>query len=141
DDRVRHAVERNAPPNHIRVATHPLLPEIFGHHRDVGALFFLRQKIAAANWTHAEHIEITRGDFAAEKLNRIAQAGQSEWNNVFAFEPVENFLGVAIMLKTGNRNRELKQIALARVRIHVDHALGLFEWQAAQKEIVDQAED
>src|SRR5438477_9260416 len=45
------------------------------------------------------------------------------------------------MLKAGNRNRELEQIAFARVRIHVHNAFGLFEWQAVQKEIVDQAED
>jgi hypothetical protein len=45
------------------------------------------------------------------------------------------------MLKTRCRNRQLEQVTLARIRIHVDQALGILERQAAQKEIVDQTED
>src|SRR5437763_1855353 len=71
DDRVRHAVERDAAANHIWVAAHAFLPEIFRHHGYVGRFFFLWQKIAAANWFHPENVEKVRGDLAAKKLNGI----------------------------------------------------------------------
>ena len=44
-------------------------------HRDVRAFLFVRQKIAAANWTNTQHIEIIRRHAAAVKLDRIAHAG------------------------------------------------------------------
>ena len=39
------------------------------------------------------------------------------------------------------RDRELEQLALSRVGIHVHEALRVFERQTPQKEIVDQTED
>ena len=135
------AVERNAAADHISVAPQAFLPKIFGHHRHVGGLLFLRQKIATADRLDAEDIEVVRRHFAAEKLNGIAHSGQSERDDVFAGEPVENLLGRAEMLKARHRDREFQQIALPRIRVHVHDAFRLFEWKAAQKQIVDQTED
>src|ERR1700730_14868872 len=45
------------------------------------------------------------------------------------------------MLKPRRGDRELQQIAFARVRIHVDNAFGILERQGAQEEIIDQAKD
>jgi len=138
---VRNTVERNAATNHIGVAAHALLPEILRHHRYIGAVFFLRQKIATANRTHAEHIEIVYGHSAAKKLNGIAQSGQSEGKNVFGVQPVEYRLAIAVMLKARRRHRGLHLIAMLGIGIHVQNTCRLLEWQTAQKQIVDQTED
>src|SRR5439155_18263799 len=90
---------------------------------------------------HAEDVEVVRRHLAAEKLHRIAQSGQSERDDIFALEPVENFLAGAEMLKPRHRDRELQEIALPRIRIHVDHASWFLKWKTAQKQIVDQAKD
>src|SRR5205823_13602298 len=118
-DRVRHAIERDAATDYIRVAAHALLPEILSYHRDIGGLFLPRRKIAAANRSHPENIEIVRRHFTAEKLNGIAQSGQSKWNSVFAAETVENRLAIPVMLKTWQRDGELQQVTLPGVGIHV----------------------
>ena len=136
-----HAVERNAATDHVRVAAHAFPPEVLSHHGHIGGLFFFWQKIAAANRTHAENIEIVRGNLAAKKLNRIPQLGQCERNNVFAAEAVENRLAIPEMLKARHRDREFQQIALPGVRIHVHDTSRLFERQTAQEKIVDQAKD
>src|SRR5438874_1172017 len=138
---MRHAIECNAATNHIRLAAHAFLPEILSHHRHIGGLFFLRQKIAAANWFHPENIEIVRRHFAAEKLNGIAETGQSERNVVFAGESVENRLAITIMLKPRDRHSELQQLALPGIRIHMQHTSWFFKRQTAQEKIVDQTED
>ena len=78
DDRVRRSVERDAAPDHVRIAAESLLPKTFRDHRDIGALFFLRPKIPAENWTDAKHIEIVRSHSATKNLNRIAYAGECE---------------------------------------------------------------
>src|SRR4029077_7453472 len=66
DDGVGDAIECNAASNHVWVATHSFLPEIFGDHGNIRALFFFRQKIATANRPNTEHIEIVRGHPATE---------------------------------------------------------------------------
>ena len=138
---MRDAVKCNAATNYVRVAAHPFLPEILGHHRDIRAFFFLRQEIAAANRTHAKDIEIVRGDFAAKKLNGIPQPGQSERNCVFAAETVEDRLAIPIMLKARHRHRELQQLALPGIRVHVHDTSRFLKRQSAQKKIIDQTED
>ena|ERR1700730_3068843 len=74
-------------------------------------------------------------------MNRIAEPGQGKSRNVFATKLVEDGLPFTKMLKTRRRNRQLEQVTLARIRIHVHQALGILERQAAQKKIVDQTED
>src|ERR1700736_1969621 len=74
-------------------------------------------------------------------MNRIAEPGQGRSRNVFATKLVEDGLPFTKMLKTRRRNRQLEQVTLARIRIHVHQALGFLERQGAQEEIVDQAED
>src|SRR5213082_2008696 len=91
------AIQGDASAEHIRISAHSFLPKTFSHHRDVGALFFRRQKIATANRTNAENIEIIRSDSAAEDLGRIAQTGQAEGKNIFAGKSVENRLAIAVM--------------------------------------------
>src|SRR5438876_9700988 len=61
NDCVRCSIERDASPNHIRIATEAFLPEIFCHQCDVGAFLFFWQKIAAKNWGNAQHIDIVGG--------------------------------------------------------------------------------
>src|SRR6516165_1985680 len=78
NDRMCDAVECDAAANHVWIATHSLLPKILRHHRDVRALFFLWQKIAAANRSHAEDIEIIGSYAASEQVDRIAKSGQSK---------------------------------------------------------------
>src|SRR6266581_970027 len=138
---MRHAIECDAATDHVRVAAHALLPEILSDHGHIGGVFFFWQKIAAANWFHPENIEIIRGHFTAEKLNRIAETGQSERNVVFAGESVKNRLAITIMLKPRDRHSELQQFALPGIRIHVQHTCRFFEGQTAQKKIVNQTED
>src|SRR5262249_15194673 len=58
DDRVRDAIECDTAAKHIRVAPEPLLPEIFCDQRDIGALFFLRPKIATENRLNPKDVEI-----------------------------------------------------------------------------------
>src|SRR5205085_12237957 len=113
-----------------------LLPRMFRHQRHVGGLFFLRQKTAATYRSHAEDVEVVRRHLAAEKLHRIAQSSQSERDNIFALEPVENFLAGAEMLKPRHRDSELQQIALPGIRIHVHDASGLLKLETAQKQVV-----
>src|SRR5205807_2505238 len=122
-------------------AAHAFLPKILRHHRHIGALFFFWEKISAPNRLHAEDIEVVRRHLAAEKLDGIAQPGQSERNNVFTGEPVENLFARAEMLKARHRDRELEQIALPGIRIYVQDAPRLLKWQSAQKEIIDQTEN
>ena len=61
NDCMRRPIERDAPPNHVRIASEAFLPEIFRHQCDVGAFLFFRQKIAAKNWANAKHTEIVGG--------------------------------------------------------------------------------
>src|SRR5438045_3675272 len=127
DDGVRHTIQRNAATDYAWVAAHPFLPKNFRHHGDVGAFFFLRQEIASPNRTHPKNIKIIRGDPAAEDLHRIAQSCQSESENVFRTEAVEDCLRFPVVLETGCRDCELEKFALAGVRIHVHHTRRLFE--------------
>src|SRR2546421_10832344 len=113
---MRHAIEGNAATNHIRLAAQAFLPEILSHHRHIGGLFFLRQKIAAANWFDPENIEIIRRHFAAGTLNGMAATGQSERNVVFAGESDENRLAIPIVVKTRSRQNKLPQLALPAIR-------------------------
>src|SRR2546430_6118358 len=137
---MRHVIECDAATDHVRVAGHALLPEILSNHGHIRGFFFW-QKIAAANWFYPENIEIVRGHFSAEKLNGIAETGQSERNVVFAGESVENRLAITIMLKPRDRHSELQQLALPGIRIHVQHTSWFFKRQTAQEKIVDQTED
>jgi len=137
---MRHVIECDAATDHVRVAGHALLPEILSNHGHIRGFFFW-QKIAAANWFYPENIEIVRGHFSAEKLNRIAETGQSERNVVFAGESVENRLAITIKLKARDRYSELQQFALPGIRIHVQHPSRFLERQTPQKKIADQTED
>src|SRR5204862_41753 len=74
----RRATERDAAPDNIRIAAHPLAPEVFSHHRHVSGFFFVRQKGAAPDRTDAKHIEIVRRHLPAEDLHRIAESGERE---------------------------------------------------------------
>ena len=138
---MRHAIQRNATTDHILVAAEPFPPEILRHHRDVRAFLFVRQKIAAANWTNTQHIEIIRRHAATVKLDRIAHAGQRETCSVLCRKAGENRLAVAIMHKARHRNRDFFQIGIVSIREHVHDPLRLLKRQPAQKQIVDQAED
>jgi len=111
------------------------------HHRHIGGFFFLRQKVATANRSDAEHIEIVRRHLPAEDLHRIAEPGEPECGDVFRAEAVEDRLTIAIMLKARHGDRELEQVAFARVRIHVHESLRLLERQSAQKQVVDETEN
>ena len=93
------AVERDAAADYIRIAAEPFLPEIFRDHRHIGALFFFRQKIAAENRTHAEHVEIVRRHSPAEDLDGVAQTRQREGKDILGSEAVEERLSIAVMLK------------------------------------------
>ena len=99
NNRVRHAAERDAAPDNIRIAAHPLAPEGFGHHRDVSGFFFVRQKGAPPDRTHAQHIEIVRRHLPTEDLHRLAECGQRECGRIFRREAIENRLTLAKMLK------------------------------------------
>src|SRR5262249_47026159 len=99
DDRVPHATQRDAAPNDIRLSAHPLAPEGFGHDRDVSGFFFVRQKVAPANWSHAEHIEIVRRHLTAQDLHRIADPGESKRGLILSGEAIEDRLTLAKMLK------------------------------------------
>src|SRR5207247_11061674 len=108
DDRVRCSIEREASPNHIRIATEAFLPEIFCHQCDVGAFLFFWQKIAAKNWANAKHIEIVGGYSPAKTLERIAKSGQRErrrilGGGILGSETVKNRLTVPIKLVTRHR--------------------------------------
>src|SRR5439155_21724140 len=107
----------------------------------IGGSFFLRQKVAPADRSDAEHIEVVRRHLSAEDLHRIAEPGERECGDVFRAEAVEDRLALAIMLKARHRDRELEQVALARVRIHVHEPLRLLERESAQEQVVDQTED
>ena len=132
-----HAIQNDAAPDHIWITGHALSPEIFRHHGDIGSFFFLRQKVPAANRTHAEHIEIARRDPAAEDLHCIAQAGESEGERMFRAESVKNRLALPVMLKTRRRNREFEKLSLPGVGIHANDTGRLFERQTAQKKIIN----
>src|SRR5690242_18802742 len=99
---MRHAAERDAASDHIRIAAHPLAPKILRHHRDVGGFFFVRQKVAPANWSHPEHIEVVRRYLPAEDLHRITESGESERGLILRPEAVENRLTLAKMLEAGD---------------------------------------
>src|ERR1700757_79556 len=103
DNRVRRPVERDASPNHIRFTSHPFLPEIFRNERNICALFFLRQEIAAENGANAQHIEIVGGQSAAKYLDWIPKSGQRECKEILRSETVKNRLAVAINLVTRGR--------------------------------------
>jgi hypothetical protein len=75
---VRGAIECDAAADHVRIAAEAFLPEILGDNRDIGALFFLRQKVASENWAHAEQIKIVRSQTPAKDLHRIAKTGECE---------------------------------------------------------------
>src|SRR5205823_1320528 len=83
DDGVRHAVERNTAANYTWIAAEPFLPESLRDHRDIGALFFIRQEVPPHDRMNAEKIEIVGGQSAPKNLNRIAQTGQSKSEEVF----------------------------------------------------------
>ena len=138
---MRHAIQSDAAPDHVWITGHALSPEIFRHHRDIGGFFFLRQKVPTTNRTHTERIEVIWRDPAAEDLHRIAQAGQREGELIFRAESVKNRLALPVMLKTRRRNREFEKISLPGVGIHANDTGWLFEWQTAQKKIINQAED
>ena len=138
---MRHAVERDASANHIRIAAEPRPPEALGDDGDVGALFFLRQKVAAANRPDAEQIEIVPGQPAAEDLHRVAEAGQSERGEILGGEIAEDGLRVAVMHEAWRRQRNLVEVALFRVGVHVHNPVRLSVGETAQEQIVDQAED
>src|ERR1700724_1046443 len=55
-------------------------------------------------------------------MDRIAEPGQGKSRNVFATKLVEDGLPFTKMLKTRRRNRQLEQVTLARIRIHVHQA-------------------
>src|SRR5438132_2822465 len=74
-------------------------------------------------------------------MDRIAEPGQGKSRNVFAAKLVEDGLPFTKMLKTRRRNRQLEQVTLARIRIHVHQALGILERQRAKEKVVDQTED
>src|SRR5438552_719300 len=131
-----HAIQDDAAPDHVWITGHAFSPEIFRHHRDISALFFFRQKVAATNRTNSEHIEIIRRDPAAEDLHRIAQAGQREGERIFSTESIKNRLALPIMLKTRRRNREFEKISLPGVGIHAKDTCRFFERQTAQKKII-----
>ena len=78
DDRVRGPVERDAPPDHVRIAAQPLSPERLGDERDIGLVFFLRTKPAAADRTDAEEVEVAPRQLSTEHLDGIAKPGQRE---------------------------------------------------------------
>ena len=96
---VRHAAERDAAPDNIRIAAHPLAPEVFRHHRHVGGFFFVRQKGAAPDRTDAKHIEIVRCHLPAENLHRLAKSGERERGRILRREAIEDCLTLAKMLK------------------------------------------
>ena len=100
---MRHTVEGDVATDHVGISAHAFLPKILGHHCHVGSVFFLGQKIATTEQAHAEHVEIVRRHFAAEKLNRIAQSGQSKGKIVFTGKTVENHLTIAVMLVARHR--------------------------------------
>ena len=134
---MREPVQRDAAADHIRIAAQAFLPECLRHHRHIGGSFFLRQKVAPADRSDAEHIEVVRRHLPAEDLHRIAEPGERECGDIFRAEVVEDRLALAIMFKPRDRDRELEQVALARVRIHVHEPLRLLERESAQEQVVD----
>ena len=74
DDRVRHAIECQRAPDHVRIAAEPRFPKAFRDHRDIGAFLFLGQKRAAANRAQTEDIEVIRGCLENRNLKRITQS-------------------------------------------------------------------
>src|SRR5439155_1378327 len=68
DNRVWHTVQRNAAADYIRVAAEAFAPEVLRHHRHIRGFFFLRQKVAPADRSDAEHIEVVRRHLPAEDL-------------------------------------------------------------------------
>src|SRR5258707_3335599 len=141
NDRVRRPIERDAPPNHIRIASEAFLPEIFRHQCDIGASLFFRQKIAAKNWANDKHIEIVGGQSVAKYLDRIAKSGQCERNEILRSETVKNRLTVAIKLVTRGRYSDIRQIARFVAVVEMNNARRFLERQPAQKQIVDQTKD
>src|SRR5438093_3984115 len=146
DDGVRHAVERDASSNHIRIASEAFLPEIFRHQCDVGAFLFFRQKITAKNWTNAQQIEIVGGQSTAKNLDRIGKSGQRErgrilGGGILGGETVKNRLTVTIKLVTRRRYSDVHQIARLVAVVEVNNARRFLERQPAQKQIVDQTKD
>src|SRR5438552_14904972 len=146
DDRVRCSIEREASPNHIRIATEAFLPEIFCHQCDVGAFLFFWQKIAAKNWVNAQHIEIVGGYSPAKNLDRIAKSGQRERRRILGggilrSETVKNRLTVAIKLVTRRRYSDIRQIARLAPVFEVNHARWPLNRQPAQKKTVNKAKN
>src|SRR5436190_10484506 len=146
DDGVRHAVERDASSNHIRIASEAFLPEIFRHQCDVGAFLFFRQKITAKNWTNVQQIEIVGGQSTPKNLDRIAKSGQRErrrilGGGILGGETVKNRLTVAIKLVPRRRYSDILQIARLVAIVEVNNARRFLERQPAQEKIVDQTKD
>src|SRR5262245_51952395 len=96
---MRHAIESDATANDVWVTAHSFLPKIFRDQRHIGAFLFVRQKVAAKNRPHTQHIEIIRCHSAAEQLHSIAESRQRERRHVFSSEILAHFLTSAIMLK------------------------------------------
>src|ERR687891_1057295 len=138
---MRHTVEGYAASDHVRITSEPLLPKTFCDQRDIRALLFLRPKIPAENWTDPKHIEVVRSYSSPKNLDRIAGSGQCEEKWILGSKTVKKRLSFTIMLKTRRGDRDIDKIARLVAGEHVDNARWVFEWQPAQKKIVDQAED
>src|SRR5213079_3430894 len=139
NDRVRSSVECDASPNHVRIASEALLPEIFRHQCDVGAFLFFWQKVAAKNWANAQYIKIVGGYSPAKNLDRIGKSGQRErgrilGGGILGGETVKNRLTVTIKLVTRRRYSDIRQIARLVAVIEVNNARRFLERQPAQKQ-------
>ncbi len=146
NDGVRRPIEGDASTDHVWIAAHSFLPEIFRDQCDVGAFLFFRQKIAAKNWANAQQIEIVGGQSAAKNLDRVAKSGQRERRRILSGgilggETVKKRLTVAIKLVARRRYSDIRQIARLVAVVEVNNARWFLERQPAQKQIVDQTKD
>src|SRR5262249_10484635 len=125
----------------VRIAPHPLLPEIFCYQRNIGAFLLFGQEIPAENGTHTEHVKVIRSQSSAKDLDRITQAGQSENEEILTGETFADRLAITKMFEARGGNRKIHDVPRFVAAKPVDHARRLLERQPAQKEIVHQTED
>src|SRR5205085_8519092 len=133
--------QSNASADHVRIAAHSFLPESLRDHGDIGAFFFLRRKIPAQNRMDAKNIEIVCGQSAAKNLDRIAEPGQSEGEEILTGDRFEQSLALAIVHISGRRDTDVDQFARFIAAEEMNHARGFLEREPAEEKIVDQTKD
>ena len=140
DNRVRHAIECQRAPDHVRVAAEPRFPKAFRDHRDISAFLFLWQKRPAANRAQTEDIKVIRGCLEHRNLKRITQSRHRRGQSILRGESVEDGLAIAEMDVARRGEREVDRLFF-EMREDVKNARRFSKRQPAQEKIVDQTED